>query len=156
VPRFTELDLNAMVMQTVHFMGQEVSPASVRVNYKLEPQIPRVWADGQQIRQVLLNVIRNALQEMPKGGALTFESSEHAGEVQLAVHDTGPGIAPENLDKIFEAFFTTKPSGSGLGLAICAQIMRNHNGRLDAYSRGKDGATFVMSLPAAQKGLDSY
>ncbi|HEY3294188.1 MAG TPA: PAS domain S-box protein [bacterium] len=156
VPRFTELDLNALVMQTVHFMGQEINPNSVHVAYKLDPQIPRVWADGQQIRQVLLNVVRNALQEMPRGGTMTFESSESDGEVQVAVHDTGPGITPDILDKIFEAFFTTKPSGSGLGLAICSQIMRNHNGRLEAYSRAGEGATFVLTLPVAQKGLDSY
>jgi PAS domain S-box-containing protein len=156
VPRFTELDMNAMVMQTVHFMGTEINPNTTKVIYKLDPQIPRVWADGQQIRQVFLNIIRNALQEMPKGGSLTFESSELDGEVQVMLHDTGPGIAAENLDKIFEAFFTTKPAGSGLGLAICAQIMRNHNGRLEAYSRGNDGATFVLTLPVAQKGLDSY
>jgi signal transduction histidine kinase len=156
VPRFTELDLNAMIMQTVHFMATEIDPNSVHVVYKLDPQLPRVWADGQQIRQVVLNIIRNALQEMPTGGTLTFESSESFGEVQASIHDTGPGIAPENLDKIFEAFFTTKPSGSGLGLAICSQVMRNHNGRLVAYSRMGDGATFVLTLPVAQKGLDSY
>lgn len=156
VPRFTELDLNAMIMQTVHFMATEINPNVIHVVYKLDPQVSRVWADGQQIRQVLLNIIRNALQEMPKGGTLTLESNESFGDVQVSIHDTGSGIAPENLDKIFEAFFTTKPSGSGLGLAICSQIMRNHNGRLEAYSRAGQGATFVLTLPVAQKGLDSY
>jgi len=143
-------------MQTIHFMGTEIRPNSIQVLYQLDPNIGRAWADSQQIRQVLLNVVRNAIQEMPNGGTLAFRTAEHDGEIQAAIQDSGPGIAPENLDKIFEAFFTTKPSGSGLGLAICSQIMRNHNGRLDAFSRTGEGATFVLSLPAAQKGLDSY
>lgn len=156
VPRFTELDINALVMQSVHFMGTEIHPSLIQVHYQLDPNIPRAWADGQQIRQVLLNVIRNSIQEMPKGGSLTFITGEHDGEIQLAVRDTGPGIAPEHLEKIFEAFFTTKPSGSGLGLAICSQIMRNHNGRLEAFSKAGEGATFVLTLPVAQNALDSY
>ena len=156
VPRFTALDLNALVMQTIHFMGTEIDPGLFRVNYQLDPNLPRVWADSQQIRQVLLNIIRNALQEMPNGGSLTATTSENGNEVQIAIKDTGPGIPPENMDKIFEAFFSTKPAGSGLGLAICAQILRNHNGRIEAHSRVGDGATFMAILPAAQKPLDSY
>jgi PAS domain S-box-containing protein len=156
VPRFGELDLNGLIMQTVHFMGTEIDPNAVGVVYELDPNVPRVWADGQQIRQVLLNVIRNALQEMPNGGKLTFVTHASKNSVQAAVKDNGPGIAPEHLEKIFEAFFTTKPSGSGLGLAICAQIMRNHNGRLEVASRPTEGAMFILTLPIAQKGLDSY
>jgi signal transduction histidine kinase len=156
VPRFTALDLNALVMQTVHFMGTEIEPAMFRVNYQLDPKVPRVWADSQQLRQVLLNIVRNALQEMPSGGDLTFITGENRAEVQVAIKDTGPGIPPENMDKIFEAFFSTKPAGSGLGLAICAQILRNHNGRIECYSRVGEGATFNIILPAAQKPLDSY
>jgi PAS domain S-box-containing protein len=156
VPRFTALDLNALIMQTIHFMGTEIDPGLHRVVHKLDPNVPRVWADSQQIRQVLLNIIRNALQEMPNGGTLTFTTTENQGEVQISIKDTGPGIPPENMEKIFEAFFSTKPAGSGLGLAICAQILRNHNGRIEAFSRVGDGATFVVTIPAAQKPLDSY
>jgi PAS domain S-box-containing protein len=156
VPRFTALDLNALVMQTVHFMGTEIDPNSIHVHYQLDPNVPRAWADSQQIRQVLLNILRNAIQEMPQGGQLTLTTNENRGEVRIAITDSGPGIPPENMDKIFEAFFSTKPAGSGLGLAICSQILRNHNGRIEAASRVGEGATFVVILPTAQKPLDSY
>ncbi len=148
--------MNALIMQTVHFMGTEIDPNAVNVVYELDPNLPRVWADGQQIRQVLLNIVRNALQELQNGGKLTFITRSTNTVVQAALKDNGPGIAPEHLEKIFEAFFTTKPSGSGLGLAICAQIMRNHNGRLEVTSRKTEGAMFTLTLPIAQKGLDSY
>lgn len=156
VPRFTALDINALVMQTVHFMGTEIEPNVIRVIYNLDANVPRVWADSQQIRQVLLNILRNAVQEMHSGGTLTLTTHETQGEVQISIKDSGQGIPPENLEKIFEAFFSTKPAGSGLGLAICAQILRNHNGRIEAFSRVGDGATFVITLPASQKPLDSY
>ncbi|RPH94921.1 PAS domain S-box protein [candidate division KSB1 bacterium] len=156
VPRFTNLDLNALILQTVHFMGTEIDPSAVQVVYQLDPNLPRAWADSQQMRQVLLNIVRNALQEMAGGGSLTFMTIEHGGEVQISIRDSGPGIPPENMEKIFEAFFSTKPAGSGLGLAICSQIIRNHNGRLEAFSRPKEGATFLITLPIAQKPLDSY
>jgi PAS domain S-box-containing protein len=156
VPRFVELDLNALILQTIHFMGTEVDPSRVHVRYQLDPDLPRAWADSQQIRQVLLNIVRNALQEMPKGGTLTLITTNKGDEVQMAIRDSGPGIKPEDMDKIFEAFFTTKPAGSGLGLAICAQIVRNHNGRIEAFSKPMEGATFVITLPVAQKALDSY
>lgn len=151
VPRFTDMDVNALIMQTVHFMATEIDPTVVEVAYELNPELPMVWADSQQIRQVLMNIIRNALQELPHGGRITVLTEPVGEMVQIAVQDTGQGIAPENLDKIFEAFYTTKPSGSGLGLPICAQIIRNHNGRIEALSRLGNGATFIISLPKAQK-----
>ncbi|MFZ5434562.1 MAG: PAS domain-containing sensor histidine kinase, partial [Calditrichota bacterium] len=156
VPRFTDLDTNAFLMQTIHFMGAEIDSNLIHIAYELDQDIPRVWADGQQLRQVLLNIIRNALQEMRQGGVITLSTWMKGEEVQIAVRDTGPGISPENLEKIFEAFFTTKPAGSGLGLAVCAQIIRNHNGRIEVKSKLGEGAQFVISLPASHKPLDSY
>ncbi|MBU0509575.1 PAS domain S-box protein, partial [bacterium] len=156
VPRFTELDLNGLILQTIHFMDAEIEANTVRVVFELDTELPRVWADSQQIRQVLLNIIRNSLQEMKNGGILTISTQTLRDEVAMAVRDTGPGIPPENLEKIFEAFFTTKAAGSGLGLPVCSQIIRNHNGRIEASSRPGEGAQFIITLPAAGKLLDSY
>lgn len=156
VPRFNELDLNGFLMQTLHFMDAEIEANRVRVVFELDPDLPRVWADNQQMRQVVLNIVRNALQEMKQGGVLTIVTSARKEEVVLAIRDTGPGIPPESMDKIFEAFYTTKASGSGLGLPVCAQIVRNHNGRIEVSSRPGEGAQFTISLPAAGQLLDSY
>ncbi|MDD5087221.1 MAG: PAS domain S-box protein [bacterium] len=156
VPRFTELDLNGFLMQTLHFMDGEIEANHVRVVFELDPDLPRVWADNQQMRQVVLNIVRNALQEMKQGGILTITTTGRKEDVLMAFRDTGPGIAPEGMDKIFEAFYTTKASGSGLGLSVCAQIVRNHNGRIEISSLPGEGAQFTISLPAAGRLLDSY
>jgi PAS domain S-box-containing protein len=152
VPKFAQVDLNGLVMQTVHFMDAEIDNQLVQIQYQLDPTLPPAWADASQIRQVLLNILRNAVQEMPGGGELRLHSEFVGMAVRLAVSDSGPGIPADRLEKIFDAFFTTKPTGSGLGLSICAQIVRNHNGRLEAISVPGKGATFVMTLPAAGAG----
>jgi len=156
VPRFNELDLNGFLLQTLHFMDAEIEANRVRVVFELDPDLPRVWADNQQMRQVVLNIVRNALQEMKQGGLLTIATFARKEEVIMTIRDTGPGIPPDSLEKIFEAFYTTKASGSGLGLPVCAQIVRNHNGRIEVSSRPGEGAQFTISLPAAGRLLDSY
>jgi hypothetical protein len=151
LPRFTDVDLNSLVLQTVHFMDAEIDDNLVHITYDLDAELPRVWADTQQMRQVLLNLIRNAVQAMVNGGTVTFRTGVHQQEVRLSIEDTGPGIPSEQTERIFDAFFTTKPTGSGLGLAICTQIVRNHNGRISVESGRIQGAKFVISLPMAQK-----
>jgi PAS domain S-box-containing protein len=156
LPLLAEVNPNDLVRETVQLMGTEIDTNRIRVAYELCDDAPPVMADSQQIRQVLINIIRNAVQEMSTSGVLSLTTTADNGEVHIAVSDTGPGIAPEIQDKIFDAFFTTKPTGSGLGLAICAQILRNHDGRLEAVSRPAEGATFVITLPSMQKTLDSH
>jgi signal transduction histidine kinase len=151
LPRFTDVDLNSLVLQTVHFMDAEIDDDLIQITYDLDAELPRVWADTQQMRQVLLNLIRNAIQAMLNGGTVTFRTDVQRQEVRLSIEDSGPGIPPEQTERIFDAFFTTKPTGSGLGLAICTQIVRNHNGRISVESGRTRGAKFVISLPMAQK-----
>ncbi len=151
VPRFTDVDINSLILQTIHFMDAEIDEDLIRVTYDLDPELPRVWADGQQMRQVLLNILRNGIQAMPGGGTLTLVSRADDKEVWISIQDSGPGIPPEEALRIFDAFYTTKPTGSGLGLAISAQIVRNHNGRLIVQPTGGKGAKFLVCLPIAQK-----
>jgi signal transduction histidine kinase len=151
LPRFTDVDLNGLVLQTVHFMDAEIDDDLVHITYDLDAELPRVWADTQQMRQVLLNLIRNAVQAMPNGGTVTFRTDVQRQEVRLSIEDSGPGIPPDQTERIFDAFFTTKPTGSGLGLAICTQLVRNHNGRISVESGRTLGAKFVISLPMAQE-----
>jgi PAS domain S-box-containing protein len=149
-PRFAAVDVNGLILQTVHFMDAEIDDTLIKVECALDDQMPAAWADAGQIRQVFLNVLRNAVQEMPGGGELRI-SSKHAGAtVLITISDSGPGIPPDKLERIFDAFFTTKPTGSGLGLSICSQIVRNHNGRLEARSEQGAGAAFHITLPIAQ------
>lgn len=148
-PRFAAVELNGLILQTVHFMDAEIDDTLIKVEFDLESQLPAVWADAGQIRQVFLNVLRNAVQEMPGGGVIRISSKIEGPNCRVLVSDTGSGIPEEMLARIFDAFYTTKPTGSGLGLSICSQIVRNHSGRMEASSAPGEGATFIITLPAA-------
>jgi signal transduction histidine kinase/DNA-binding response OmpR family regulator len=129
----------------------ELDRDGIRVITEFEP-VPCVYADQDQIRQVLLNLVQNAQQALAKHQAprvLTLRITEANGRVRAEVRDTGPGIPPETLPRIFDAFFTTKPAGegTGLGLWVCYSIVEQHQGRLSAESRPEGGATFVVELP---------
>ncbi len=108
---------------------------------------PVVKADPDYLKQVLLNLMLNGLQAMPQGGKLTIETSAQDGRMRLSVSDTGVGIEPENLARIFEPYFTTKADGSGLGLAIARRIIEGHGGTLDVTSKAGSGSRFEIVLP---------
>jgi signal transduction histidine kinase len=124
--------------------------AGVAISRVVAPGLPRVLADRDQILQVLLNLVQNALDAMPSGGALGLSARAAAGGgVAFAVTDTGPGLAAEDVERVFEPYFTTKEGGTGLGLAIAQRIAEEHGGRLDVASAPGAGATFTLVLPAA-------
>jgi signal transduction histidine kinase len=125
------------------------APQGVELVRELEPGLPAVLADRDQILQVLLNLVRNALDAMPSGGRLALRAGRAGEAVRFSVTDTGPGIAPEDLPRIFEPYFTTKEGGTGLGLAIAQRIAEEHGGRLGAESTPGAGATFTLELPVA-------
>ena len=108
---------------------------------------PVVKADPDYLKQVLLNLILNGLQAMPEGGRLTIETSIRDGRMRLSVSDTGVGIAPENLARIFEPYFTTKSEGSGLGLPIARRIVESHGGTIEVTSQTDTGTRFDIVLP---------
>jgi signal transduction histidine kinase len=124
-------------------------PPGVAVVRDIEPGLPLVLADRDQIVQVLLNLVRNALDAMPSGGTLRLAVRRRAGAVAFAVSDTGPGIEAGDLDRVFEPYFTTKEGGTGLGLAIAQRIAEEHGGALEADSAPGRGATFTLALPVA-------
>jgi signal transduction histidine kinase len=107
-----------------------------------------IRADRHRLEQVLLNLALNAFRFMPGGGWFSMRGTEHAsGTVEILVHDTGPGIVPDDLPRIFEAGFSTRAGSSGLGLAVCRQILEQHGGSISAESRPGEGATFRLCLP---------
>jgi|GEM_PF-2140027 PAS domain S-box-containing protein len=131
----------------------EVLRASVLRRQDIEVlfQAPRdltVQADAAQLRRALANVISNALEAMPRGGRLSVSLSEAHGWASIRVSDTGPGIAPEALQRIFLPFFSTKDGGTGLGLAIAHSILQQHGGSIRVLSTGPEGSTFELRLPS--------
>ncbi len=151
-PHREPADLNDLVSETVTLMRNAAATKNVRVVEQYSPGLPWARMDVNQIKQVVLNLLNNAMQAMPKGGALTVATEASRGElpgVILHVADTGVGIAPENLERIFEPFFTTKPpgEGTGLGLALSYSIVQEHGGRIEVSSTVNEGTTFKVWLP---------
>jgi two-component system, NtrC family, nitrogen regulation sensor histidine kinase NtrY len=130
-------------------------PPGVRLESEVESGLPAVSVDRDQILQVLLNLVQNAVEAMGSGGTLRLAARCQGGEVSLSVSDTGPGIRPEDLGSVFEPDFTTKEGGTGLGLAIAERIVREHSGRLGVDSRPGQGATFTVRLPIARQGAEA-
>jgi signal transduction histidine kinase len=124
------------------------APPGVSIAREVERGLPHVLADRDQILQVLLNLVRNALDAMPGGGTLAVRAARAAEGVAFTVSDTGPGIPPGDLARVFEPYFTTKPGGTGLGLAIAHRIAEEHGGRLEVASEPGRGAAFTLTLPA--------
>jgi len=112
------------------------------------PDLPPIQADAGLIAQACTNLVTNAIQAMPTGGTLTLSTRRAAhGGVELRVTDQGVGIPPEDLDRIFRLYYTTKPDGSGIGLALVYRIVQMHDGRIDVDSTPGKGTTFVITLP---------
>jgi signal transduction histidine kinase len=109
--------------------------------------LPQVQVDPRQMEQVLGNLVVNAFQAMPQGGKLTLSAKKKGTEIALAVADTGVGIPPENMPKLFEPLFTTKLKGIGLGLAVCKKLAEANSGRIEVQSEPGKGSTFTLYLP---------
>jgi two-component system, LuxR family, sensor kinase FixL len=121
----------------------------VRVTLELEPELPPVLADGIQIQQVVLNLVRNAIEAMEESDVreLVVETHTLSGMVEARVLDTGPGISPELMERLFQPFVTTKKTGMGLGLSICREIAEAHQGHLTVVPRPEGGTVFRLTLP---------
>jgi len=112
--------------------------------------LPSVPFDYKQLRQVLLNLFKNAMEAMPRGGELTVASRRRGPNLEISVADTGQGMSPEVMDKLFQPYFTTKEKGTGLGLAICRSIVEEHGGGLLVDSTPGQGSTFTIQLPLTE------
>jgi PAS domain S-box-containing protein len=122
-------------------------PENIGLTKKLDTGLPEVEIDTDQIRQVLVNIVMNAVQAMPEGGKLTIAASQRDRFLQVKVTDTGHGIPEEIIGKIFDPLFTTKAKGIGLGLAVCKSIIDRHQGHIEAESEVGKGTTFTIKLP---------
>ncbi|GIX08181.1 MAG: hypothetical protein KatS3mg115_2584 [Candidatus Poribacteria bacterium] len=143
-------DLNAVVSELVEFVQEEVQRARVRLHVNLNPELPSVCLDPEQFRLVILNLIKNSLQAMPQGGELYLWTDMEDGRVVLGVRDTGEGIPPEHMEKIFQPLFTTKEKGLGMGLAFVQEMVQAHEGEVRCESEVERGTTFWILLPPAE------
>jgi signal transduction histidine kinase len=146
-PVFDSLDLKSLVLDSLNFMRQEITDRKIQLEFYWGENVPQIKGDANQLKQAFYNLARNAMQAMPAGGRLTIRCSADDSFVMLSVSDSGCGIKPENMQKIFRPFFTTKNAGTGLGLMIVERIVREHGGSLAVDSRENAGTTFTISLP---------
>lgn len=123
------------------------SDPATRVVFDVEKGL-QVWADAAQLQQVLMNLVTNAMQAMPKGGVVVLRAHGRKGGVSFEVIDTGEGIAAENLERLFDPFFTTRPEGHGIGLAVVQQVVAQHGGEVQVSSTIGDGTTFTVWWPS--------
>ncbi|MDR4480392.1 MAG: ATP-binding protein [Nitrospira sp.] len=146
-------DTESLIREVLTLASHAMLPASMVVRCEVDRLVPQLWCDGAKMKQVLLNLVLNAVQAMPEGGTLTLAArvtAAHDAEsptVQLTVSDTGTGIPPELQSRIFDPFFTTKDHGTGLGLAIVHALVEAHHGRIDVESSHGQGTSFVITLP---------
>lgn len=149
-PRFEPVHPNALIQQVADLLQGKVQEDGVRLTMKLGRDIPTIRADADQLREVFLNLASNAIEAMSNGGRLTIESERvadgEAGAVVVRVSDTGTGIPPETLKRIFEPFFSTKDEGLGLGLSIVQRIVEQHGGTITCRSQQGLGTTFEVYL----------
>ena len=137
----------AMLLHSIASLATETAKlAQVEICVDVLETKP-IAIDSEQIRQVLLNLVLNAIQAMPDGGRIVLRSRQEDESVILEVVDRGPGIAPENIERIFDPFFTTRPTGTGLGLSIAHQIVHGHGGEISVRNNPGHGATFAVALP---------
>jgi signal transduction histidine kinase len=143
--------LDAVVSEMIDFLGPTARVRNVEIKWFPGPDLPAVCLDADLFEQALLNLMLNAEQAMPDGGTLTLIGRAEGGRVFLDVIDTGAGIAPEAMAKLFRPFHTTKPDGSGLGLATARKIVVAHGGTIDVQSEPGRGTKFTITLPAARE-----
>jgi signal transduction histidine kinase len=153
--RVTRTQVNDLVESVLALAGKKLQHSHVQVHRKLAADLPPLLAVTDQLTQVFLNLVINAAEAMPQGGALTITTARDNDWIDVSLSDTGPGITPEEASKIFEPFYTTKATGTGLGLAISYGIIERHGGRITVTSEPGHGATFTVRLPVRAQSMEN-
>jgi nitrogen fixation/metabolism regulation signal transduction histidine kinase len=147
------VDILAKALPVVH---DRMSEQHVTVDQHIPADLPPLWVDQELLRNCILNFVNNAAQAMPNGGVITLGAALESEQIHLTFSDHGKGIAPEDMDKIFKPYFTTKDVGIGLGLAITERIIKEHGGAIQVESSLEKGTTFTVMLPFHQEACDCF
>jgi len=139
-------DLNALIQETCQRLEPSLRESNIELALKLDPHLPEIQFDPLHLRQVILNVAKNGIEAMAAGGVLTIATGRQPGRLFVQIQDTGEGIPPENMEKIFQPFFSSKAKGSGLGLAISQKIIEAHQGEITIESEAQKGTRVTIFL----------
>lgn len=152
-------DVGNLLRRVAARLRPHAEPKEITVSIDAPEDLPRGYLDPERIEQVLVNLMHNAIKFSPSGSDIRLAAETRDGEIELSVTDAGPGIPPDELDRVFERFYKTEKSrsdtGSGLGLAIARHLVQLHGGRIWAVSAGRDGTSFRFTVPVAQNQNDS-
>ncbi len=148
-PKAFLTNINKVVVKVLHLLDNEFRLRHIRLEIDLSKLLPEILIDENQIEQILVNLLLNAIQAIEDQGRVTVRTyvTPDRKNVAMEVADTGCGISPENMSKIFEPFFSTKPKGTGLGLAVTYSIVEKHGGKIYAFSEPKQGTRFIVEFP---------
>jgi signal transduction histidine kinase len=153
-PNLTRFSLNNLIRKIAELFKLEIKDKQIEFNLKLSPDISQIQADEDQVRQILMNVIINAIQAIPKKGEIKIKNEKGLlrgkPAIKLIIEDSGIGIPEKDFNQIFDPFFSTKEQGSGLGLSIVYKLVEAHQGEIKVESKEEEGTKFVIFLP--QKG----
>jgi signal transduction histidine kinase len=147
-PQLIETDINGLLEEVLTLYEDELAQRRIRIERNLSSSLPRLMIDTQQIKQGVINILKNALEAMENGGMLfirTYAVSDTEAAVEIG--DTGPGISAKAMHNIFNPYYTTKPRGTGLGLPITNRIIQSHKGKIEVRNRDGGGAIFTIKLP---------
>ncbi|MCK4727853.1 MAG: PAS domain S-box protein, partial [Desulfobacterales bacterium] len=146
-PKKSMASINSVVEEVATLLRQEFEAHHVAFHKSTDPHIPETLFDPGQLKQVFINVVKNAIEAMPEGGKLSIETHLKEHNIEIHFTDTGKGIAPEDLKDIFDPFITTKPKGTGLGLAISRKIIQDHEDDMSIQSKCREGTVCTIILP---------
>jgi signal transduction histidine kinase len=148
-----KVDIRHLMEETIQLVRPQAEDQDVKVIFEQGHEPIDVIGDAERLKSCLSNITINALQAMPNGGKLSARVRRLDGQVEVTISDTGVGISPESVNKIFEPYFSTKKSGFGLGLAVTKKIVEEHHGSIEVHSQVNQGTTFTLRFPVA--GADS-
>jgi len=148
-PQLSAGDINALLQDMLTLYEDELAQRGIRVEKDFSRTLPELAFDGPQMKQAVINVLKNAMEAMEEGGTLTLRTYDvpGAGEAAIEISDTGPGISAKAMHNIFNPYYTTKPRGTGLGLPITNRIVKAHKGKIVLRNKESGGAVFTIKLP---------
>lgn len=145
------IDLNTLLREVATLLETEWQKEGIRFAFQFDPTLPLIPVDEELLRQAFLNIMLNACQAMPKGGVVSISTEMEEWEfARVGIADTGVGIPPENLRKIYQLYYTTKPHGSGIGLSLVYRVVHMHNGSIETSSEVGRGTTMIVRLPVSR------